>query len=166
MGGAFTVRGVVDVDRVDADEGRLAGGEPGRAVAREVVRVFGVLRCAEPRVVACVQEYRLPADVRRRQGADADLALARAGDPDDDGGQSGGAGQRDGGQVGAVGEAVVGRVEVGSGIADHGEPVDGELRARGVLRTGGFPGQVRGDRWTGKPRVGDHAWPDHVAELN
>src|SRR6202035_2940140 len=156
MGGAFTVGGVVDVDRVDADEGRLVAGEPGRAVAREVVRVFGVLRCAEPGVVAGVQEYRLPADVRRRQCADADLALVRAGDPDDYGGQAGGAGQRDGSQVRAVGEAVVGRVEVGSGIADHGEPVDGELCARTVLRTGSFPGQVRGDCRGGKPRVGDH----------
>ena len=42
--GPLTVGGVVDVERVDADECGVMGGEPGRARPGQEVPVFGVGR--------------------------------------------------------------------------------------------------------------------------
>jgi hypothetical protein len=58
MRGPLEVGGVVDVDRVDADERRVLLGEPGRAVPGQEVRVGGVLGGAEPGGVAGVQQPR------------------------------------------------------------------------------------------------------------
>ena len=126
-------------------------GQPGRPGPGEEVRALGVARRAEPGVVAGVQQHRLPADLERRQRADVDAALPRARHPDHHGRQVSGPVQRDRAQVGAAGVAVVGRVQVGPGVADQADPADGELGARGVAAARGFPGQVRGDLRPGSP---------------
>jgi len=69
-------------------------------------------------------------------------------------------------QCRAVGVPVIGRVEIGRGVADQAEFVNGEFGAGSVVRTRGFPRQVGGDGWPGEPRVGDHACPDDVTEFD
>jgi hypothetical protein len=75
--GPFAVGGVVEVDRVDADQRGVVGGEPGGAGPGQEVVAVGVGRCAEPRVVAGVQQHGPAADLERRQGPDVDTALLR-----------------------------------------------------------------------------------------
>jgi hypothetical protein len=127
--GPFAVVGVVDVEPVDADEDGAAGGEPGSAGTGEEVALRGVGRCTKPGVVAGVQQHGLALDVVCSQCANVDSVLPGSGYPHDDGGKIDGAGQGDGAEVRAVGIAVVGRVEVGPGVADQRELVDGELGA-------------------------------------
>ena len=79
-----------------------------------------------------------PPGVQRRQRPRVDAGLPRAGDPDHDSLQVGRAGQRDRAEIRAGRIAVIGRIEVGPGVADQGQPVDGECGARGVLPAGGF----------------------------
>jgi hypothetical protein len=106
------------------------------------------------------------ADIHRRQGADVDAGLWRVGHPHHHGRQVGDTAQRDTAEVRAAGVAMVGRVQVGPGVADQGEPVNGELGAGGVVLPRGFPRQVRGDLRPRQPGIGDHAGPDHVAEFD
>jgi len=141
-------------------------GEPGGAGPGQEVAALGVGRRAEPCSVAGVQQHGPTADVERRQGPDVDTAPVRSGHPGHHCRQVDGLGQRDGTEVRAVGVPVIGRVEIGPGVADHGQPVERELGARSVLHPRGFPGQVESDFRTGKPRIGDHPGPDHMAELD
>ena len=53
--GPFAVGGVVDVERVDADQRRVMAGEPGGTGPGQEVVAIGVVRCSEPRVVTGVQ---------------------------------------------------------------------------------------------------------------
>ena len=136
--GRRAIPGVVDVDRVDADQGGLVPGQPGGPGLGEEVRVLGVGRRAEPRVVAGVQQHRRAAHVERGQGADVDAAPLRSRDAHHHGGQAGRPLQRDRREVGAIRVAVVGRVEVGPRVADQADPVDRELGTGGVAAARGF----------------------------
>jgi hypothetical protein len=82
----------------------MVAGEPGGAGLGQEVRVVGVVRRAEPGVIAGVEQHRLPADIQGGQGAHADASLLRAGDSDDRCRELGGAGQRNGSQVRAAGK--------------------------------------------------------------
>jgi hypothetical protein len=76
-----------------------------------------------------VQQHRPAADVERGQRTHIDTWLAGAGYPDHHGGQVGSPGQWDGAEVRAIPIAMMGRVEIGPGIADQREPADRELGA-------------------------------------
>jgi MFS family permease len=54
-------------------------------------------------------------------------------------------------------------VEVGAGVAHQGDPVDGELRTRGVALPRRLASQVRRQLRSGQPRVGGHAGGDDVS---
>jgi hypothetical protein len=74
-------------------------------------------------------------DIQGGQRADVDPVLRGAGHPHDHCWQVDGLLQADGAEVSTVGVAVIGSVEIGAGVADQGEPVDGELGARSVVLT-------------------------------
>lgn len=77
----FSIGGVIDVDRVDPDECRTTVGKPGSSSVGQKAGLAGVGRRSEPGVVPGVQEDSLAADVKGRQRAYVNTALARAGHP-------------------------------------------------------------------------------------
>src|SRR5262249_11645540 len=80
--------------------------------------------------------------------------------------EAGGGGWGGGAEVGPASIAMIGRIEVGPGVADQRELVDGESGAGGVVLTRSFPGEIGVDLWSGESRVGDHADADYVAEFD
>ena len=90
MRGPPPVRGVVDVDRVDPDQGRVLPGQPCGPGLGEEVRVLRVSGGAEPGVIAGVQQHGSAPDIECGQGADVDAPSLRSGDPDHHGGHAGG----------------------------------------------------------------------------
>jgi hypothetical protein len=116
-----------------------------------------------------VQQHRRAGHVEGRERLRTDAArraVDAATEPHDDRGQVGDRRQRQVGEVGAAGEAVVRAVDVRAGVADHADPVDGELDPGCVVGAGRLPGQVRGDLGTGQPRVRRHAGGDDVVEVH
>lgn len=76
---ALAIVGVVDVNRVDTDQSGTMAGKPGGSGASQEVRLVGVCRCPESGIIPGVQEDSLAADVKCRQRAYANAALARTG---------------------------------------------------------------------------------------
>jgi hypothetical protein len=76
-----------------------------------------------------VQQDRPPRHVQRGQRAGVDRAGAGAGHAGQDGRQLGAGLQRQGGQIGSVRVPVERAVQVGAGVADHGDRIDLELGA-------------------------------------
>jgi nitroimidazol reductase NimA-like FMN-containing flavoprotein (pyridoxamine 5'-phosphate oxidase superfamily) len=159
--GPLPVGGVVDVDGVDADEYGTVLGEPGSTGTGEEVVIGGVSRRSEPGIIAGVQQHGLAADVMRGQCPHVDTAPPGASDSYDYRGKVDGASQGDCAEVGPVAKAVIRRIKVGTGVANQGKPVDSEFRARSIVLSRGFPGQVGFDRRFWKPRVCDHAGADY-----
>ena len=128
--------GVVDVERVDADEHRTGVDEPLRALAREERRADAVLRRAEPAVPAGVQQHGRAAHVAIGEGLGDGCRGARRPrvlEVEDLGAQPDERRQVESREVAPVGVAVERRVEVGAGVADHRDDVHRELGARRVL---------------------------------
>jgi hypothetical protein len=76
-----------------------------------------------------MQQHRHAGDIERRQGSDIDAGLPHVRYPDHRGRQIGSPGQGNAAEVHAVGRPVIGRVEVGAGVAEQSEPVNGEFGA-------------------------------------
>jgi len=121
---------------------------------------------AEVPVPAGVDEHRPPGDVVRQQRGPVDRPGRGPGHPDHHAVEVGHPGEREGGEVGAVAVPVERAVEVGARVPHHRDPVDGELGARRVVGARLLPGQVHADLGARQPRVGDHAVPDGMAQVD
>ena len=161
------VLGVVDVQRVDADEAtpraaparapapRRGTGCPS-AVARraEVARPAGAEqhRAAAQRRAAAAPRVRCDArPPARRRPRPADRRASRGARP---------------ARSGAVGEAVGRRIDVGAGVGDHLDPADLELGALRVALARRLAAEVVGDDRRRQTRIGHQAVFHRVAEVD
>jgi hypothetical protein len=157
---------VIDVHRVDADDGGPECGKQFGRLRREIrMARIRVLDGAPVPVPAGVHENRPAGDQIPVRGQ-VRRADSSAFGTDHDPVQIHQARQRHSGQVGAVAEAMERCVQVRPGVRDHRDASDLELRARRVPAAGVGARQMVGDLRTRQPRIGGHPGHDDVAEID
>ena len=132
MHGSFPAISVVDVERVDPDEDRALIPQEDRRAFREVRVAFEILVGPPMPVPAGMDQHCPAAHIRGGEHAPVDCPSDRPSAADHDGGAPGHRLEWQTSQVMTVREPVVRRVQVRTGISDHLDAVDLELRSRSI----------------------------------
>src|SRR3989449_358627 len=166
MGGARAVRVVVNVERIDPNEGGVTLREQlSRGTSQERMAQRVTIR-APVRVPAGVQQHGLPPQVPAAKARRVERATISLGRPDHNPRQVRHRLKRISGDVRPILEAMKRGVDVRTGVREHPDLADLESRAGAITGARGLAAQPIVDNRRGEALVGHHPVLDAVAEVD
>jgi len=155
---------VVDVEGVDAYQGRPSFHEPGRGVEGEKWVVREISRCSPVGIPPGTDQHRLPSDIDSVKSLGSDTTglspLIYH-----DSVQISERLQGECGDVPAKRVAVEGGIDIRAGIGHHLDLPDVKFHSGGISLSRGRSTQEIADDGTGKAGIGDHPVRDAVAQV-